>query len=180
MSEAEIDVEALLELPPAAWQSFERPGGKIGDDERAYIKTRVVEMLADGVVRRREIFAILKVSMRELRKWCSGDANFAHEFELAQELHRSAMEDHLLALHDEHINPAMAKVQSDNIKWVLGVQDRSRYGTKVDVTDSASAGLVDVLRAAVARIPLPTSDMKTIEHEANPVLTAIQQPNTHD
>ena len=166
------DYADILELPPVFTPRpvFDRPKGRLCEEEIALLKPLVLERLSAGVEDRKQIYTDLRISRKHLVEWCKTDVEFATQLQSASEHHHEAMADALLTLHDKHINPAMAKVESDNRKWWLGIQDRQRFGTKVEVSNAADAGLIDVLKAAISRIPRPAlqpdSNLRVIEHEA--------------
>lgn len=160
---AEANVaRALMPMPPL----FERPNGRPSPDEQAFIKQAMIDRVSQGEPPTR-IALSLNISLGTVEKWAKADADFGDRYQTAKESGNSFLADGLLTVHDKHFNPAMAKIESDNTKWLLGVRDRNVYGAKVEVTDTASAGLVDVLKAAIARIPRPnagpTLDLATIE-----------------
>ncbi|WP_414464372.1 hypothetical protein [Hyphomicrobium sp. DY-1] len=149
------DIDDLLALPSdghtADMLALPEPPTEAEQIER--IKRHVCDMLNDGLLTPTEINKSLKITKKRLDQLAADDAKFKDELTRARENNNAMLEDLLLNVHNEHLNPAMAKVRSENIKWVLGVRDRSRYGTKIDVTDTNSGQLVDVLRMAIARIP---------------------------
>lgn len=168
---SDIDIEDLLALPvePSTKPQFLRIGGKLSPEEVEYARSQLLERLGHGVDRLPTILADLNITRRLVRLWVKADAKFAAALAESQELHNLAMEDQLLTLHERHESPQMAKVEADNIRTVLGWRDRQRYGTKVEVTDSANAGLAEALRAAIDRIPRPSVD-----------ITPLQRPQTLD
>ena len=130
------------------------------DSAMAAMKLIIIEKLAEGVAKT-VICRDLGLSPKTMKAWRLVDADFESECQTSENLGNSALAEGLLTLHVDHLNPAMAKVQADNTKWLLAVRDRSTYGTKVEVSDTSSAGLVDVLKAAIARIPLPAAQVLT-------------------
>lgn len=130
------------------------------DDQVIAMKLIILEKLAEGIAKT-AICRDLGLAPKTLKAWRLVDAAFENECQMCEKLGNEALADGLLTAHTEHLNPAMAKVESDNTKWLLAVRDRSTYGTKVEVSDTSSAGLVDVLKAAIARIPLPAAQVLT-------------------
>ena len=66
------------------------------------------------------------------------------------------------------VDPKMAKVISDNIKWLLARRDNKRYGDKVqvDVSLTADQAIIEALNAAKGRVPqleAPAQDVEDAE-----------------
>lgn len=138
-----------------AWQErWKRPtGSKPCDAEKAAIKANTIEMLCRGI-NLSKIGQAHNLSCQAIKMWTKVDAEFNTQFNYANECFNEILENSLLDVHNRHFNPAMAAVESKNTQWVLGVRDRNKYGAKLEVTET-NAGLVDVLKAAIARIPRP-------------------------
>ena len=95
------------------------------------------------------------ISQQAIIMWGKTDAEFRDQLNYANEAFNSRLADSLLDVHNRHFNPAMAAVEAKATMWVLGVRDRNKYGAKLEVNNNNNAGLVDVLKAAIARIPRP-------------------------
>ena len=139
-----------------AWQErWKRPtGAKPCDAEKAEIKANTIEMLCRGI-NLSKIGQAHNLSCQAIKMWTKVDAEFNTQFNYANECFNEILENSLLDVHNRHFNPAMAAVEAKATMWVLGVRDRERYGTKLEVNNNNNAGLVDVLKAAIARIPRP-------------------------
>jgi len=84
-----------------------------------------------------------------------------------------AMADALASIHNHHIyqqsDPKMAKVISDNLKFLLERRDRKRFGVKTEVTHTITAdkAIIEALQAGRARAEayLPPPTPPTIDAE---------------
>lgn len=84
----------------------------------------------------------------------------------AQEIGLEAMADSLQNIHETIGNPLMARVVSENRRWLLARRLADRYGDRIAVDANVNNDLVSTLREAIARIPRPASDQTpTIEGE---------------
>ena len=91
---------------------------------------------------------------------------------IAQEIGAEQLADGLADIHTEIPNPLMARVVSDNRRWLLARRHRALYGDKVTVEHS-QGDLTDVLREAIARIPRPISDQNANTIDATPSIASI-------
>jgi len=73
-------------------------------------------------------------------------------------------------LHENIENPLMARVVSDNIKWVASKRYKERYGDKLDIAVTHIIDLKSAIAEARAR-SLPFIDGKSLE--LNDTVTAI-------
>ena len=78
--------------------------------------------------------------------------------------------DTLENIHDEIDNPLMARVISDNRKWVAAKRAKERYGDKLDIAVTHTIDLKSAIAEARAR-SLPFIDGKSLE--LNDTVTAI-------
>jgi hypothetical protein len=87
------------------------------------------------------------------------DPAFRDVLETAQEEGAEAMADRLQNIHTEIRSPLMAKVVSDNLRWIAGHRS-TRYATKAAPAeeDADNPRLLSVLNEAIARIPRPHND----------------------
>jgi terminase small subunit-like protein len=99
----------------------------------------------------------LAVNPRAFFDWRQSDPQLGRRFEDAQELGFEAQADDLAHIHEAIANPLMARVVSENRRWLLARRFPKKYGDKIS-DNSANANLVDTLREAIARIPRPVSD----------------------
>ena len=85
------------------------------------------------------------------------------------------MADILINIDEYHADPKMAKVISDNIKWLLSRRRATDYGDRMVVEQKSTSqdeAILSALAEAIKRIPMPEQpeDFKVIE--AEPVLIA--------
>ncbi len=66
-----------------------------------------------------------------------------------------------------HSNPAMAKIQSDNIRWFLSKKAPKQFGDKVEITHhvTADAAIVAALTAGKHRAALSYEEAEVIDVE---------------
>jgi hypothetical protein len=87
-------------------------------------------------------------------------------FEAAQEIQLDVMADDIFNIHVRVRDPLMARVVSENRRWLLGKRNPLKFGEKMPIDDARNADLTAILREAVARIPRPVSDQpQTIDAE---------------
>lgn len=85
-------------------------------------------------------------------------------FAIAQEVGAEAQADTLFNIHQRVRDPLMARVVSDNRKWLLSKRQAATYGDKLQVETQHNADLAAILKEAIARIPRPHDDQPlTIE-----------------
>lgn len=85
-------------------------------------------------------------------------------YDAAQELGAEAQADTLHDIHKRVRDPLMARVVSDNRKWLLSKRQAATYGDKLPIEAQHNADLAAILKEAIARIPRPHDDQPlTIE-----------------
>lgn len=115
------------------------------------------------------------VPIPTFEKYVKADKNLQDLFADAERRGYDAMADALLRIDDENTeygrgNPAMAKIQSDNIKWLLSKRDNKRFGEKVEIKheislDRAITDALENARSRVANKTLPPPDTIDVEFE---------------
>jgi hypothetical protein len=107
----------------------------------------------------------------KLYAWGRRDPAFRARLEEAEADGAEAMADRLQNIHTEIRSPLMARVVSDNLRWIAGHRS-TRYATKAAPADEDADNprLLAVLTEAIARIPRPRQEgegnnMQTIEAE---------------
>lgn len=97
------------------------------------------------------------IAFDTFNKYCGEHAELLQMYQEAIQRGHDVLADILLEI-DTHtlygtMNPAMAKVLSDNIKWYLAHKDPVRYGEKVTITHNITAdkAITDALQAAKTR-----------------------------
>jgi hypothetical protein len=83
-------------------------------------------------------------------------------FVIAQEVGAEAQADTLFNIHQRVKDPLMARVVSDNRKWLLSKRQAATYGDKLQVETQHNADLAAILKEAIARIPRPVDDQPLI------------------
>lgn len=77
------------------------------------------------------------ISVPTFDNYVKGNAELQAMYEEAVHRGNDAMADALINIDNHKVhgqsNPQMAKVVSDNIKWVLGKRDSKRFGDKIEV-----------------------------------------------
>lgn len=103
------------------------------------------------------------ITIATFERYINRDANLQAMLEEAEQRGADAMADALLQIGSHKIygetDPKMAKVISDNIKWLLDKRHRKKYGEKVEIQHNITAdrAIVDALiagrnRAAQAQL----------------------------
>lgn len=92
------------------------------------------------------------------------------------------MADLLVNIDQHHPDPKMAKVISDNIKWLLARRRGADYGDRMVVESrntSQDEAIISALREAIGRIPIPEKpieDIIDVTPEPDPNLVPIEGP----
>lgn len=97
------------------------------------------------------------ISVATFRHWTNKDEQLQAMYDEAEQRSYDAMADALIKIDNHKIHgqsdPKMAKVISDNIKWVLGKRRPKEYGERVqiDTTISVDIAITTALDAARRR-----------------------------
>lgn len=92
------------------------------------------------------------------------DPEFDAAVRQAQAATVDMMVDRLENIQDEEENPIMARVMSDNIKWLAGKRYRQIYGEKLDVTHTITVDLRGAIEEARNRTLQHFDDKPLIQH----------------
>lgn len=104
------------------------------------------------------------ISVYVFDKYVKNDAELQAMYEDAVQRGNDAMADALVNIDNHKIHgqsdAKMAKVISDNIKWVLGKRDSKRFGEKIEVKHEITMdrAIVSALEAARNRVPILDAD----------------------
>jgi hypothetical protein len=105
-----------------------------------------------------EACALHAIDPRAFLKARKAHPDLQAAFVLAQETGAEAQADALYNIHQRVRDPLMARVVSDNRKWLLSKRQAATYGDKLQVETQHNADLAAILKEAIARIPRPNSD----------------------
>jgi hypothetical protein len=100
------------------------------------------------------------IKIATFRNYIKNDSLLQEQLAEAEQRGRDAMADALVQIDNHSIygqsNPQMAKVVSDNIKWLLSKRDAKRFGEKLEVTHNITAdrAITDALNAGRRRAAL--------------------------
>jgi len=121
----------------------------------------VLDRIAEGytVTEACAEFAISPVAFKAARR---SHPDLQAAYDLAQEVGAEAQADMLYNVHERIRDPLMARVVSDNRKWLLSKRQAATYGDKLQVETQHNADLAAILKEAIARIPRPISDQSHI------------------
>lgn len=135
---------------------------------------RVIEalsLISQGQTRTKACFTA-GISVKSFLAYINADRELAEQMQEALVLGRDAMADALLD-PQAHVlygstDPKMAKIYSDNIKWLLARLDRERFGDRIDVKQEITLAfaITDELEKARARSQLalpPVADFIDVE-----------------
>lgn len=101
------------------------------------------------------------ITIQTLEKYVKNDPALMEMYEDAQQRGFDALADALINIDNHkihgHSDSKMAKVVSDNIKWVLSKRDQKRFGEKLQVTHEITAdkAIIAALEAGKRRTALP-------------------------
>lgn len=98
------------------------------------------------------------IDPRDLYRTKKAHPDLQTAFIEAQEVGAEAQADTLHNIHQRVRDPLMARVVSDNRKWLLSKRQVATYGDKLQVETPHNADLAVILREAIARIPRPGND----------------------
>jgi len=102
-----------------------------------------------------------------------GIPDLRQQLKVAQELGAEAMADTLANIHATVRDPLMARVVSENRKWLLSKRASERFGDHIGKNDNVSNDLTAILKEAVARIPLPDRDPAPMIEAENVTISDI-------
>jgi len=109
---------------------------------------------------------MVRLSIPAFKKYVNDDETLTELYEDALQRGNDALMDALLDVDTHAIygntDSKMAKVQSDNIKWVLAKRDPGRFGDKIEIKHEVSLdraitdALVMAKQRSVAALPAPS------------------------
>lgn len=120
---------------------------------------RAIELISQGRTRTRACDTA-GVSIPTFEEYVENDMSLQKLLIDAERRGYDALADSLLTIHENdarnvisETNPQMAKVLSDNIKWLLDKRDRKRFGQQVEVKHELSMdqAIINALDAAKRR-----------------------------
>lgn len=112
------------------------------------------------------------VSIVTFRSYIKNDATLQVAYEEAVQRGHDAMADALINIDNHkihgHSDAKMAKVISDNIKWVLAKRDNKRFGDRIEVKheitmDKAIVTALEAGKRRAASLPGPVIDLVAVE-----------------
>ena len=121
----------------------------------------VLDRIAEGFTIT-EACAEFGIDPRDFLKARKAHPDLQAEYLSAQEAGAEAQADTLFSIHERIRDPLMARVVSDNRKWLLSKRQVATYGDKLQVETQHNADLAMILKEAIARIPRPISDQSLI------------------
>lgn len=120
------------------------------------------------------------ISLRVFESYLSRDPDLKAEYDDAIQRSYDAMADALVNIDNHKIHgqsdSKMAKVISDNIKWVLSKRDSKRFGERIEVKHSVSLdrAITDALNAARFRVnPELIEDAQVIEETDDEIMRQL-------
>lgn len=102
--------------------------------------------------------SLANISVSTYKRYIANDAQLQEMHEAAEQQSHDAMADALINIDNDPVHgvtdPKMAKVISDNIKWVLARRDAKRFGDRIEVNHhlSADRAITDALTRARGRL----------------------------
>jgi hypothetical protein len=117
----------------------------------------VLDRIAEGYTIT-EACAEFDVDPRAFLKDRKAHPDLQAAFVIAQEVGAEAQADTLYNIHQRVRDPLMARVVSENRRWLLSKRVAATYGDKLQVETQHNADLTTILKEAIARIPRPNND----------------------
>lgn len=117
---------------------------------------------------------LANIAFKTFDSYVSRDPALKEMYEDAQQRGFDALADALINIDNHKLhgqsNPQMAKVVSDNIKWVLSKRDQKRFGEKMQITHEITAdkAIIAALEAGKRRTALPAPDVVDVTYEEVP------------
>jgi hypothetical protein len=119
--------------------------------------TKLLELVADGVTVT-EACQRLNIARANFYRDCKRIPDLNEAFRLAQEIGCEAQADTLLTINTKVRDALMAKVVSENLRWLLSKRSTAKFGDAVGAKDNTNNDLTSILKEAIARIPRPDRD----------------------
>ena len=118
------------------------------------------------------------ITVQTLERYLKNDPALKDMYEEALQRGYDALADALINIDNHkihgHSDAKMAKVVSDNIKWVLSKRDQKRFGEKIQVTHEITAdkAIIAALEAGKRRTALPSpAQVIDVTYEEVPAAT---------
>lgn len=122
------------------------------------------------------------ISIPQFEKYVNANKELQELLHEAETRGYDAMADALLRIDHHaiygHSDPKMAKVMSDNIKWLLSKRKQREYGDRLEVTHNVTVdkAITDALSAGRRRAEQRALEAPTIDAE----FTVVDDPLAHD
>ncbi len=113
--------------------------------------TKLFELAISG----QTLSAILKslsIDRWAFETYRANHKDFDYEFRHCLSLGIDAMVDELIVIPDEYTNPIVAKLKSDNIKWLASKRKPTVYGDRLDLNVTSSVDIKAALSEARDRV----------------------------
>lgn len=124
-----------------------------------------------------ECCARLNINPAALAYVMKQDAQFKSDIHEAQAFQCEVGVDKLENLHEAIANPLMARVVSDNIKWLAAKRAKDRYGDKLDIAVTHTIDLKSAIAEARQR-SLPFIEGNALElHDTVTANTTVESVN---
>lgn len=117
----------------------------------AELKSQIIQLYKQGKTVS-QIAEIIDVKIDTIADWKLTDPAFLSECTQAQTIGFEAQADSLLTIPDECTDVNVARLKSDNLKWLLARRAREQYGDKLDVTLNQTVNIKDALSEAKNRV----------------------------
>lgn len=124
----------------------------------------VQEMFSRGCSLK-ETAAALGVSLTALQRWRDTDAYFDNVCTRALALGFEVLADSLTTIPEEIPDVQVARLKSDNVKWLLARRASAKYGDRLDININETVNIRGALEAAKARALPIRYQQETIDAE---------------
>ncbi|UDL89831.1 hypothetical protein LGH82_33160 [Mesorhizobium sp. PAMC28654] len=134
--------------------------------------TAVLDRISEGTTIT-EACAEFDIDPRAFLRDRKGNPDLQLAFSIAEEVGAEAQADTLFNIHLRVRDPLMARVVSENRRWLLSKRVATTYGDKLTVETQHNADLTSILKEAISRIPRPSSDQQITIDAKNVTISDI-------
>lgn len=135
---------------------------------------KAIDLIGDGQTRSRACKTV-GISVSAFASYIKNDQTIERMYLEALERGEQALADAILQPDNHelygHTNPAMAKVMSDNIKWLLSKRNPKVYGDKIEVKHEIT--LDRAITDAMDRAKQRAIQQLVIEHSADEIVDVL-------
>jgi len=152
--------------------------------DRTKLTLTMMEDFLDGISTGQSVIKLCEkwlIQPRQFYAWAERDALFSEKLALA---YRVDVERRLETLDSiaEQDDSKVAKVKSDNIKWLASKRSREKYGDRTDIHLTQTLDISGILKAAESRVatmkPAAAAALQT--HATNEIIEVNEIKNANE